>query len=221
MGIQELAVQTAGGNEAVSIATYTQLQTAIGSWLLRSDLSATIPTFIAMAEARMNRDKRLRVSDAIVRDSLTVTGQFTALPSDFKQMINVERDADPVIPLEYKSPQGMDAVRNVEGTGAPRFYCIHGTELELAPVEACELEIIYYRNIPSLSDSATTNWLLTAAPDIYLYACLVESAPFLKDDERIAVWESLYQQRVEEYRQTSEADQVSGSPIVMNAVNIG
>lgn len=41
------------------------------------------------------------------------------------------------------------------------------------------------------------NWLLTAEPDIYLYATLVESAPYLKDDERIAVWEQRYQDAAE------------------------
>lgn len=40
------------------------------------------------------------------------------------------------------------------------------------------------------------NWLLTAHPDVYLYGTLVESAPYLKDDARVAVWEQRYQDAV-------------------------
>jgi hypothetical protein len=32
------------------------------------------------------------------------------------------------------------------------------------------------------------NWLLTGHPDVYLYASLVETAPYLKDDSRVPVW---------------------------------
>lgn len=41
------------------------------------------------------------------------------------------------------------------------------------------------------------NWLLTAHPDIYLYASLVESAPFIRDDERVALWEAELEHRLQ------------------------
>lgn len=207
----------------MAIGTYSELQTAVGNWLNRADLSALIPDFIAMAEARMNRDSRLRVEDAVTRGTLEVTGQFTDLPAGFQRMVNAEVQVAPVRPLEYRSPQTMDAVRNGEATGIPRYYCVLGDELELAPAPdgAYTLGLIYYRNIPALSDSETSNWLLTAAPDVYLYATLAESAPFLMDDQRVALWEGIYNARVEAYRESSEADQVSGSPLIMTAINIG
>ena len=37
------------------ITTYSELQQAIADWMNRADLSATIPNFIANAEARLNR----------------------------------------------------------------------------------------------------------------------------------------------------------------------
>ena len=50
--------------------------------------------------------------------------------------------------------------------------------------------MIYRANIPALSESNTTNWLLTLAPDLYLYGVLLESAPYMKEDERISTWGS-------------------------------
>src|SRR5882672_139887 len=38
---------------SMSILTYTDLQSAIGNWLARSDLSANIPDFITLAEQRI------------------------------------------------------------------------------------------------------------------------------------------------------------------------
>lgn len=51
---------------------------------------------------------------------------------------------------------------------------------------------MYYEQIPALSDSNTSNWLLDAAPDAYLYGSLLQAAPYLAEDERIQVWSTLY-----------------------------
>lgn len=207
----------------MAIATFSDLKTAAADWLNRADLTARIPDFITMAEARMNRDKRLRVIDAIARDTLSVSSQFTSLPADFGQMVNCEYQGDPVVPLTYATPQQMDAYRQTGSTGNPMHYSVIGNELEVVPVQssAVTLGLIYYKRIVALSDSATSNWLLTAAPDIYLYATLLQSAPFLKEDERLATWGGLYNEACNDYHASSEADTVAGSPLVVRGATIG
>lgn len=207
----------------MAITTFSELKTAAANWLNRADLTSRIPEFIAMAEARMNRDRRLRVIDSIARDTLSVSSQFTSLPSDFGQMINCEYQGDPVQPLTYATPQQMDSLRNAGFTGNPMHYSVLGNELEVVPVQssAVTLGLVYFKRIVALSDSATSNWLLAAAPDIYLYATLSESAPFLHEDERVQVWESIYNQRCDGYHQSSETDTVAGSPLVVRGVTIG
>lgn len=206
----------------MAISTYAELQTAVANWLNRSDLTTRIPEFIALAEARMNRDKRLRVVDAITRADLAVSAQYTALPSDFAQMVNIERTGSPVQALDVLAPQQMDAIRAQTPTGEPRYYCVVGDELELAPVpdSAETLAMIYFRRIEALSTTVTSNWLLAAAPDVYLYATLIESAPFLHEDERIGTWQSLYDSRCNEYAASSEQDQFGGAPVVMRGAVI-
>lgn len=206
----------------MAITSFTELKTAAANWLNRADLTSRIPEFIALAEARMNRDRRLRVKDAIARDTLSVSGQFTSLPSDFARMVNCELQVDPVQPMTVATPQQMDSYRAAYPTGNPAHYCVHGSELEVVPVPtSATLGIIYHKKVVALSDSNTSNWLFAAAPDVYLYATLLESSPYLKDDERIAVWEALYHGRVEDYRASSEDDTFGGSPLLIRGSRIG
>lgn len=207
----------------MAASTYSELQSLVASYLRRGDLTSQIPDFIALAEKRMDRDMRLRTKDAIVRTTLSASTQFTTLPTGFRKMLNLEYQADPVVPLVPRSPQQMDDYRSAHSSGSPVYYCIHGTELEIVPVPeaAITLGIIYWQGVTALSDSNTSNWLLTAAPDIYLYASLVESAPFLRDDERIQLWEGLYNSRCDMYAASSEEDQAGGEPLVVTSGAIG
>jgi hypothetical protein len=63
---------------------------------------------------------------------------------------------------------------------------------------------VFYSKIPALSDSNTTNWLLTASPDIYLYGSLMQSAPYLRDDDRVGIWASLYQKAIDDLNISNE-----------------
>jgi hypothetical protein len=87
-------------------------------------------------------------------------------------------------------------------------------ELIPAPAVDIEIEMIYYGKIPALTDSNTTNWLLTKAPDVYLYGALTHAAPFLMDDQRISVFGNIYLKRVEELNQESQKSLHSGSPLI-------
>jgi hypothetical protein len=57
------------------------------------------------------------------------------------------------------------------------------------------VEILYFRAFEPLTVWKPTNWLLLNAPDLYLYGALTDSAPFIREDERIAVWKSLYEEK--------------------------
>lgn len=74
-------------------------------------------------------------------------------------------------------------------TGQPQFFTIFGSEIELGPTpdQNYTIEMVYRQNIPALA-SNSTNWLLSLAPDLYLYGALLESAPYIKEDARIQVW---------------------------------
>jgi hypothetical protein len=54
------------------------------------------------------------------------------------------------------------------------------------------MEILYYELPPLLDDTNQTNWLTEFAPNLLLYGSLVEATPFVKDDQRVQLWQTYY-----------------------------
>jgi hypothetical protein len=97
-----------------------------------------------------------------------------------------------------------------------RFYSMTTGIIELVPpaVDDITIDMVYYGKIPALSDANTTNWLLTKAPDVYLYGALTHAAPFLMDDQRMAVFSQIYLARVQSLQDESQKSLHSGSPLI-------
>jgi hypothetical protein len=176
------------------LASYSDLKVEVASWLRRADLTAEIPTFVALAEAQMNR--RLRVRPMAARLSASWAAEYVNLPADFlaEREVSVADGAGGRHRLAYLAPEPMDLAALTPSSGRPRFYSLYGGQMRLhpAPDQAYTAELVYLQAIPALSDASPSNWLLAAHPDAYLYGALAQSAPYLKADERLALWSSLF-----------------------------
>lgn len=185
-----------------TISTYTELQAAAVEYLGRDQdttLIARVPTFIQFFEAKMNRN--LFVPQMEQRSTATVdTGstdpEFVSLPSDFQTMRSVRLSGVAGKPrLEFRTKTQIDDFRYSRDNTSdqPVYFAIVGTEMELAPTpnEDYALEMVYRKKLPALA-SNSTNWLLSLAPDLYLYGTLLEAEPYLKNDPRIATWGAGY-----------------------------
>jgi len=181
----------------MAISTYSELKSAVADWLNRTDLTAVIPSFIELAEADLTRNLRHR--KMIVRADANLNAEYTQTPADWFQTQTLILETNPVTQLEYLAPEALNAKRaSSSAVGKPLFYTMIGTEIQCYPVpdSTYVAEIVYYSEIPSLSDSNPTNWLLSLAPDIYLYSTLLQSAPYLQDDARLATWAALYTKKM-------------------------
>jgi len=180
------------------ITDYASLQVAIIEYLARDQdttLIARIPSFIQLAEAKFNRLLFVRQMESratALTDPLSSEPEFISLPADFQSMRRVRLSSVIGKPcLEFMSGTQMDEYRlgisNV--ASQPRYFTVFGNEIELAPTPdaAYTVEMVYRQVIPPLG-SVGANWLLTLAPDLYLYGALMETAPYLREDERIAIW---------------------------------
>lgn len=197
----------------MSITTYTELKSAIADWLLRDDLTAVIPQFIALAEADMNRTIRhWRMEKRATTD---LDSRYSALPFDFLAPIRISISGTHFIELEPAGQAEMLAMRqgNDNVAGQPRYYAIMAGEIEVFPTPAGNytLEMAYYSRTDALSDGNPANWLLTYHPDIYLYGALMQSAPYLKDDERIGIWKGLHDQGVAALAMETDKAKFGGS----------
>lgn len=80
-------------------------------------------------------------------------------------------------------------------TAPPQYYSDYGYyNIIIAPTpdQAYPFEYAYLQLPEPLSSANQTNWITDYAPDVLFYAILLEAVPFLKNDERIPVWESAY-----------------------------
>ena len=188
----------------MSIANYTDLQSAVADFLNRDDLTSVIPTFIAMAEADMSR--RLRHWSTENRATAEVDTRYSALPADFVEPIRLSLDDDHTH-VELTSVIEMQRMRRAtrDAIGKPQYYSITQGELEVYPTPdvAYDLEMYYYAKIPALS-SASVNNVLTRFPDLYLYGSLLHAAPYLGEDQRITVWASLYEKALSDANMSSD-----------------
>lgn len=173
--------------------TYAGLKASVADFLNRSDLTAAIPDFVAMAEAQINR--RLRVRRMIGRSNALVSTEFADTPDDFLGPISASLGDDAV--LDCVSVDAIAAIKRDGGSasagGRPLVYAVVGGQLQFhpAPSTATEIALTYYAKPPALA-AVGANWLLTDCPDVYLYGALLQSAPYLQDDARLATWANLF-----------------------------
>lgn len=199
-----------------TITNYTTLQSTIADYLNRADLTAQIPTFIQMAEADMNT--RLRTREMIVRAEATSNNEFVQLPSDWVEAINLHI-VDGKQPLRFVTLDEADRIVAEKYYTQVIAYSLMNGALELVPAPGADvdIEMIYYGKIPALSAQQATNWLLTKAPDVYLYGSLLHAQPFLMDDQRMPVFATLYNSRIEALNEESMKSTHSGSPLIARA----
>lgn len=201
---------------------YSELVSGIGDFLDRRDLQAVIPTFIKLCEASLFRDLRLLEMER--RSRATVSSQFSALPDDFLEMRNIELPNSLIKSLQYLTPEQMDSCRTMNPFGnQPGYYTITANRLEIipAPSEPIEIEIIYYARPEPLGVNNATNIVLRKAPDAYLYGSLIHAAPYLKDDERLAVWDSLHSKAIDQLIEADQRAKYRGSTLGIRVAPIG
>lgn len=171
----------------MTIATYFDLVDAVGDWLDRGDLATRVPTFLALVEAKVNR--KLQDPDQDVTSTITASSDYTALPDDFGEMISLSAGGGALSQITASDYAGLDTAV----TGTPRGYSIVERSIAFAPRNStAAIRMVYRKKVPSLTTAAPTNWLLTRAPDVYLYGALVEASAFLVEDQRAAAWKSLF-----------------------------
>ena len=172
----------------MTIATYTDLQAAIGNWLDHSLFTARIPEFITLFEAAVNR--RLKVRQMELAVSLTPDGSgFASLPSDYLTWRRVTWTGSARVDLQYVHPSYFQAAYPTKPSDVPRIFTIEGGTLKVMPLNQTALDFDYFQAVPPLASNAT-NWLLTAHPDLYLFGAMVEAEMFGVNDERAPLWKA-------------------------------
>ena len=200
----------------MALTTYGELLTSLEGWLNRTDLTATqTPDFIRLFESRANRLLRMPQMEATATNVGAVAA--VALPTDYLQLRTVKIATKP---LKGYSPQEVLSVyatgTAAAGGGTPTGYSVEGTTLILAPAPSASVtvEIDYFKSIPALTTTNTTNWLLTNYPDAYLAGTLAVAYAFLRDDNAAAQRKANWDEVLAEMTLDAERRRTPAGPLV-------
>lgn len=183
------------------LTSWKGLQAVVADYLGRDDLNDKIPTFIALAERRMNRELRLRVMERRAETSVLAGQSAVPLPwrrepgnwdvfMEMRDLTWADTDSQ-TVNLIYAPPDTYGQRRT---SGLPREYTIIGRDLFLMPASDTEgrLFLTYYAEIEPLGENQPDNPVLLTFPDLYLYGALVESGPYTRGSAPVEQWTQYY-----------------------------
>jgi hypothetical protein len=198
----------------MALNTFTALKASVADFLNRDDLTAVIPDFISLAEAQINRDVRHWKMEARSSGQQSVADEYMQIPADWVETIRLHLTGSGTSVVNLISRDSMADKRSSaeDVSGTPIMYTHADGQFQLYPTPSTDtdFELLYFQKIPSLI-SNSDNWLLLEAPDVYLYGALLHSAPYLAEDQRVAVWAQMYSASIQRLNEVSEDARFSGS----------
>jgi hypothetical protein len=201
----------------MAFSNYSALRTTIASYLGRTDLTTMIPTFITLAEARLQRELRTRQLLKSATATMAANDATVGLPADFLEMRDLYIQGNPRMPVTYLTPSAFTRDARADESGSPHYYTVIGSELLFAPIPDGQyvLEMLYYYKPVVLSDSNVSNAFLANYPDLLLYGSLAQAEPYLMNDARLATWASLYADTLNLIETSDEGSEYNGVPLQM------
>lgn len=179
----------------MAITTRDELKTAVTNWYRdRQDLAEYTDEFIELSEGYLNVELRCREMEAV--EDLTPVSNVCALPADYLEYKRVVELASIRRPLEYITEDAAEVLYPTRASGLACHFMIIGNNLTALPLTANDIELTFYQKIPALTEANTTNWLLTRLPNLYLHACLMHAAEFVKEEAQLLKESTLVQKYI-------------------------
>ncbi len=196
--------------------TYPKLLNGIEGILGRDDLKVEIAGWIWLAEIMIQRELKMEATEKTTTGlSLVADQQYIDPPTDFLEARYIELQTSP---KRFLTPASLDRVTNLRNNlddGIPRSFALHAGRLELGPVPGAThtYDIYYVAGLTHLSNSNATGWILDKGADALMYTALVNSAPYLGEDERMNTWGKLADNGVESLRVLAWNAKLGGGPL--------
>ena len=180
--------------------TYDSLLVDIRRYLERGFTQASdqivfdqLPRLITLAERRIARELKIEGFIRAITTPLSIGVSTYLKPDRWRDTISMTVNGTPIQTRSY------EYLRNYwpdeAQTASPQFYADYDYANWLiapTPNAASTLEVLYYEQPALLGPTLQSNWLTEYAPELVLYASLLEATPFLKNDERVQLWQGLY-----------------------------
>jgi len=186
-----------------SVMTYDSLVTDVQQYLERTDAATLtqIPRFIMLCEQTLAADLKFLGNLNVATSAMTIGNPVLDKPVRWHKTVSMNVTSEGIrTPIylrkyEYLREYWPDSTQ----TDLPLYYCDYDyTRWLVAPTPASNytFEILYYERVQPLDSTNQTNWFTIYAPQALLYGSLLQAMPFLKNDERLPLWQAQYQQIV-------------------------
>jgi hypothetical protein len=182
------------------VMTYDSLVSNIQTYIERNDATtvAYIPTFIMLAEQVIAAEIKF-LGNLTVANSTMVNGNAVIdKPARWHKTVSmnvtdVNSNKQPVLLRTYEYCR--EYWPNPSNKDLPIFYSDYDyTHWLVAPTPAANYayEVLYYERVQPLDSTNQTNWFTIYAPQALLYGSLLQAMPYLKNDERMVMWQAQY-----------------------------
>jgi len=181
------------------VLTYDNLVNLVQQYLERTDAAVVnfIPTAITMAEFEIAQEIKTLGQLQVVDATMNAGSAVIAKPARWRKTVSmtlaVSGAKQPMFvrKLEYLN----NYAANATATGTPLYYADYDYDhwfVAPTPDQAYPFEALVYTRLQPLASDNQTNWLTQNAPNAMLFGTLKQTAPFLKDDARLAVWKGMF-----------------------------
>lgn len=186
------------------VTTYSSLLDDVVSYAEREnspEFIAQVPRFLALAENRIAAEVRGLGFKRFVTGTFSVGQPVLAKPTRWRETVSWNygrggttlNNRTTIFPRSYEYCRLYWPDPNV--TGTPRFYADYDYEHFLVvgtPDLEYPFELVYHERPEPLDATHQESWTTRYAPQLLLFATLLEAQPWLKSDERLQVWQAAY-----------------------------
>jgi len=181
------------------VMTYDSLTSSVLQYLERSDTAVVnaIPTFITLCEFEIAQNIKTLGQMEVLDSTMQINNPIIPKPARWRKTTSMtltnsgSKQPMFVRKLEYLNNYAQD----VTATGIPLYYADYDFDHWLVaptPDKAYAFEALCYTRLQPLSSTNQTNWLTQNAPNAMLFGTLKQTAPFLKNDARLALWKQMF-----------------------------
>jgi len=182
-----------------AVMTYSSLVSDIEQYLERNDTQtvAQIPRFIMLAEQVIASQIKFLGNLTVNQSNMVASQSIIDKPARWHKTVSmnvtVSGSRTPVLLRKYEYLR--EYAPNPTVTGIPEYYADYDYTHWLVaptPADAYDFEVLYYERVQPLDSTNQTNWFTIYAPQALLYGSLLQAMPYLKNDERMGMWQQQY-----------------------------
>lgn len=195
----------------MALDTITGLTQAVIDWSNAGISTTQANDLITIGENRVYRELRVRQME--VTTTIAISNGSAAIPSDYIEIKNVHLSNSPSRALKRTTVDRIyQDYPQRSATGEPQFIARDGSNFVFGPNAGSGYSIVlnYYAK-PATVLGSTLTGITLSSPELLLFSALSEAAPFLGQDQRIAVYEQKYQYVKTQVEKQSKGEDFSGS----------